>query len=200
MLLNEVLGPDQNQIKNAVLVLCSFIDGTVDGGADFTRIIRILSQAFPESKYHGPMRRVMKAPRYIEPRDIRTLTTTMHQYIQRTNNARRFFSWTTLPPEDTISHLSVGGKKGLWLCIEQEYYGFDVAKCLRIALASTIVQFNDDERHVIETALETADWEREIIAAFSNGVHVIGVHVNYEFYDINNLKAAFNAFRFDALA
>lgn len=193
MLLREIAYPSVDLIRSSVSILCDFVDGSVDGSADLTRAVRVLMSAFPQTRFKGSMRRVMKAPRHLEFRDIRSMTTTIHQYILRTNNARKFFSWTTLPAEQIIKNVSVGAKGSLWFCMEQDYYGLDVIQCLKWASQDSSI--DDQLQQKIHVSIENAEPEQEIIASFSNNVHVVGFFVNYKFYDVNDLRGAINAYR-----
>lgn len=159
---------------------------------DFEKAVYGLMNALPTCVYNGPMIRGFGFDPSEKITNPMQLTVKLHKFALE--NSREMFGWSKhTNPSDLFTALTqFSGSnitKHTMFYLEQRAKGLDCVK-----LAHTALNFLDiptDDWKILKRTVHVIDAELEILAPFTNDVHLLGIGFGKEFYDTENLNRAF---------
>lgn len=159
---------------------------------DFEQAVFGLMNALPMCVYTGPMIRGFEFDPSERITNTVQLTSKLHKFALENN--REIFGWSKhTNPSDLFAALTqFSGSnitKHTMFYLEQHTKGLDCVKLAHTAL--NVLDIPTEDWKILKRTLPVIDAELEILAPFTNNVHLLGIGFGRDFYDVNNLNQAF---------
>lgn len=152
-----------------------------------------LMNAFPSCVYTGRMIRGFAFDPSERITSTIQLTSKLHKFSQE--NDREIFGWSRhKTPPDLFQALTMFSgsnvTKNTMFYLEQHTKGLDCVKLAQLGL--NVLNLPSDDWKTLKRTHPVIEAELEVLAPFTNSVHLLGIGFGKQFYDVDNLNLAFD--------